>query len=108
MVGRPVRHGLRRRIQRTFPVVLHRRGTLNSRAPSMQRRHFLRWSSASLVTLSAHPWLSGCRKSPGSPASAVSLDEAVELDFAVTVERARSLGKPVLVFVAPPRGEFPW
>src|SRR5690349_5973381 len=92
----------------------------------MQRRQFLSWTGASLAAMTTHPWLSGCRQEtsvatpdashaepadldvPVSPAVALSSDQIIELDFLATVERARSLGRPVLVFVAPKESTSSW
>ncbi|HUR28939.1 MAG TPA: hypothetical protein VM509_12185 [Planctomycetota bacterium] len=122
-----MRDGVTGSFRQAILVVLHRRTPLIWKSQPMQRRQFLRWTSASLAVMSAHSWLSGCSKEPsvsttdsgqatshGEPAgqevtaSAVielSADQIIELDFAATVERARSIGKPVLVFVAPPMSE---
>ncbi|MEO6710568.1 MAG: hypothetical protein ABIP42_13395, partial [Planctomycetota bacterium] len=85
----------------------------------MERRKFLTWGGA-LASLSTYPWLAGCESAPRSESTApaqlpdsvvlpsvpapLELDvdpfAAVGLDLAGTLERARLLGKPVLLFVA--------
>ncbi|HTF90641.1 MAG TPA: hypothetical protein VK843_19640 [Planctomycetota bacterium] len=69
----------------------------------MERRHFLRWSGASIVGLSAGGWLAGCsgEESATSVEDPDHPDRPPEETFTALLERARSLGKPVLVFVAP-------
>lgn len=71
----------------------------------MDRRQILRWGGASLISFSASPWLAGCAKRASLSALPPDVDQdpqqVLELDFAGCLARARSLGKPVLVFVAP-------
>lgn len=76
----------------------------------MERRHFLRMSGSSLVGLTLAGWLPGC--SDGDDASPEYFgvvgddtsipDRTPEESLDQLAERARSLGKPVLVFVVPP------